>query len=146
MDIPGLLKLLNENNVRYVVIGATAFPANGYTRATNDIDIFIDPNRENAERTYRVLTKFGYDTHDLTVQDLLDKKVLIRGYVVSCDIHPYVAGVQNFEEIWSTSIVDSALGVPVHFANLDSLIMMKKAAGRPKDIEDLRYLEKLRTS
>ncbi len=146
MDIPSLLKLLNENNVRYVVIGAAAFPANGYTRATNDIDIFIDPNRENAQRTHRVLTQFGYDTHDLTVQDLLEKKVLIGGYVVSCDVHPYVAGIQSFEEVWSTSIVNSALGVPVHFASIDCLIQMKKAAGRPKDIEDLRYLEKLKSS
>lgn len=144
MDTPSLLKLLNENNVKYVVIGAAAFPANGYTRATNDIDIFIEPTPENAERTYQALTQFGYDTHDLTVQDLLDKKVLIGGYVVECDIHPYVTGIQSFEEIWSTSIIEKVMGVPAHFANLDSLIRMKKAAGRPKDIEDLRYLEKLR--
>ena len=40
MDTESLLKLLNAHSVRYVVIGATAFPVYGYARATLDIDIF----------------------------------------------------------------------------------------------------------
>ncbi|RKZ21220.1 hypothetical protein DRQ23_07575 [bacterium] len=43
MDIEKLLKLLKENNVKYVIIGATAFPYYGYMRATMDVDIFIEP-------------------------------------------------------------------------------------------------------
>lgn len=37
MDIPSLLKSLNAHDVRYVIIGATAFPVHGYSRATLDI-------------------------------------------------------------------------------------------------------------
>jgi len=48
MDTPKLLRSLNERNVRYVVIGATAFPIHGYARATLDVDIFIEPTKENA--------------------------------------------------------------------------------------------------
>jgi hypothetical protein len=39
MDISGLLKSLNAQHVRYVVIGASAFPTRGYVRTTADIDI-----------------------------------------------------------------------------------------------------------
>jgi predicted nucleotidyltransferase len=42
MDIEHLLRLLNEHSVRYVVIGATAFPVHGYARATLDVNIFIE--------------------------------------------------------------------------------------------------------
>ena len=40
MDTEGLLKSLNAHDVRYVVIGATAFPVHGYARATLDMDFW----------------------------------------------------------------------------------------------------------
>ncbi len=43
MDTESLLKSLNAHKVRYVIIGATAFPIHGYARATLDIDIFLLP-------------------------------------------------------------------------------------------------------
>jgi hypothetical protein len=48
MGTSSLLKLLNENEVRYVVIGAASFSVHGYARATMDIDIFIEPTIEYA--------------------------------------------------------------------------------------------------
>jgi hypothetical protein len=47
MDIEGLLRSLNARRVRYVVIGATAFPIHGYARATLDVDIFNLPRCVN---------------------------------------------------------------------------------------------------
>jgi len=41
MDIENLLRLLNENKVKFVIIGATAFPVHGYSRATLDVDILF---------------------------------------------------------------------------------------------------------
>ena len=41
MDTENLLRLLNAHAVDYVIIGASAFPAHGYLRATEDIDIFF---------------------------------------------------------------------------------------------------------
>ena len=51
MDTASLLRSLNAHRVRYVVIGATAFPVHGYARATLDIDVFIEATPENAKRT-----------------------------------------------------------------------------------------------
>ena len=82
MDTQSLLKSLKEHKVIFVVIGATAFPVHGYSRATLDIDIFIKPERSNAEKTLEALGAFGYDVTDLTVDDLLTKKILIRQYLV----------------------------------------------------------------
>lgn len=143
MDIASLLKSLNAHNVKYVIIGATAFPVHGYARATLDLDVFIEPSQENAERTRTALISFGYDLTDVSVDDLLKSKVLIRQYLVEVDIHPFVAGA-SFEEVWNGRIEDRLQGTPVFFAGLDDLIRMKQAAGRPKDIEDLRALTELR--
>lgn len=143
MHTEHLLKSLKENRVRFVVIGATAFPVHGYSRATLDADIFIEPERENAQKTWKALREFGYDVTDVTIDDLLTKKVLIRQYLVETDIHPIVKGV-TFERVWKNKVKARFGKTFVWFASLDDLITMKEAASRTKDIEDLKYLRRLK--
>lgn len=143
MDTESLLKSLKDHKVRFVIIGATAFPVHGYSRATLDIDIFIKPETSNAEKTLSALEEFGYDITDITVDELLTKKILIRQYLVETDIHPYVKGV-SFDTVWKNKVKAKFGETFVWFASLDDLIKMKRAAGRPKDREDLRYLLKLK--
>lgn len=143
MDIENLLRLLNENKVKFLVIGASAFPHHGYARATLDIDIFIENTRENAEKTLSAMKSFGYDVSDITIDELLTKKILIRQYILETDIHPFVAGV-TFDEVWAHREKGSIRSQQVYFPSLDDLIRMKKAAGREKDKEDLKILLKLK--
>ncbi|MEK7269539.1 MAG: DUF6036 family nucleotidyltransferase [Planctomycetota bacterium] len=137
------MKSLNERSARYVVIGATAFPVHGYARSTLDIDLFIEPTEGNARRVREALAAFGYDMADVSLEDLLTKKLLIRQYALETDIHPFVKGV-TFEEVWRGRVEDRLGKTPAAFAGLDDLIRMKEAAGRPKDMEDLRVLRKLK--
>ncbi len=142
MDIEGLLRLLKERDVQFVIIGATAFPVHGYTRATIDVDLFIKNTPENAGRVRDALRDFGYDVADISVDDLVNKKILIRESLVETDIHPFAAGV-DFDEVWRNKVEDRLGETLVYFASLEDLIKMKKAAGRVKDIEDLKALEKI---
>ena len=143
MDTESLLKSLKEHKVQFVIIGATAFPVHGYSRATLDIDIFVRPQLPNAKRTLSALKDFGYDVSDIAVDEVLTKKILIRQYLVETDIHPFVKGV-SFEEVWKNKVKAKFGDTFVWFASLDDLIKMKKAAGRPKDLEDLKYLQRLK--
>ena len=143
MNAEKLLKLLKENRVKFVIIGATAFPVHGYSRATLDIDIFIKPDKTNAQKTRKALKQFGYDISDVTIDDLLKKKLLIRQYLIETDIHPIVKGV-TFEKVWKDKVKARFGKTFVWFACLDDLIKMKKAAARPRDLEDLKYLLKLK--
>ena len=142
MDIEKLLKLLKENKVDFVIIGATAFPVHGYARATLDIDIFIRPTPPNAQKTFKSLGEFGYDVSDVTVKDLLTKKLLIRQYIVETDIHPFVKGI-SFEEIWKNKVRAKYGNTFVYFSSLDNLIKMKISAGRSKGLlnNKIDYLE-----
>jgi len=143
MEVEGLLRLLKEHKVRFVIIGATAFPVHGYSRATLDIDIFIEPTPRNAERARDALKSFGYDMSDVSINDLLTNKLLIRQYIVETDIHPFVKGT-TFECVWANKVKSRFGRTFVWFASLDDLIQMKKAAGRPKDREDLKFLRRLK--
>jgi predicted nucleotidyltransferase len=139
--IEELLKLFNENKIKYVIIGGMALPVYGYARATFDLDIFIEPTEENAKKTLKVLSQFGYKVvEDVKLSDFLNKKTLIRGYNLEIDIHPFVKGV-SFNEVWKNRVkakIGSTFG---YFPSLENLIKMKKAANRAKDKEDLKYLK-----
>lgn len=143
MDIENLLRLLNAHNVEFVIIGATAFPPHGYARATLDIDIFIRPEPQNVIRVLNALRDFGYDITEITPEDLLTKKVLIRQYLVETDIHPFVAGL-TFDQVWENKISGTFGKEKVYYASLADIILMKEAAGRPKDLEDLKALNILK--
>ena len=145
MDTESLLKLLKEHRVDFVIIGATAFPVHGYSRATLDIDIFIRPEQGNVKKTWQALRKFGYDMTDISIKDLLTKKLLIRQYTVETDIHPFVKGM-TFQKVWQNKVRAKFGNTFVFFASLNDLIKMKRAAGRPQDLEDLKYLLRLKKS
>ncbi|PKM99331.1 MAG: hypothetical protein CVU78_06870 [Elusimicrobia bacterium HGW-Elusimicrobia-2] len=68
---------------------------------------------------------------------------MFRGQSNRLDIHPSVKGV-TFKEIWKNKKTERLGKTKGNFASLDDLIKMKKAAGRPKDIEDLKYLREIK--
>jgi len=144
MTIQKLLRLLVEHKVKFLVIGAWVFPAYGFTRNTYDIDIFFNPTKTNVRRLIKALKNVGYDgVEDLTIEQLIKKKTLFRQYILDTDIHPFVAGVE-FKDVWKTKKEVEIEKIKVFVPSLDNLIAMKKAAGRPKDIADLEYLEEIK--
>lgn len=143
MKIENLIKSLNDNKVKYVIIGATAGIVHGHVRLTKDIDIFVKPTKQNIIKTLQALKSVGYNICDVTLEEAMNKKLLFRQYILETDIHPSVKGL-SFEKVWKNRIQCIFKTEPAYFASLDDLIKMKKAAGRPKDKEDLRYLEEIR--
>jgi len=144
MTIQKLLQSLVDHKVKFVVIGAWAFPAYGFTRNTYDIDIFFEPTKANVKRLIKALKNFGYGgLEDLTINEFIKKKTLFRQYVLDTDIHPFVAGAE-FKDVWKTKKEVEIEKVKVFVPSLDNLIAMKKAAGRTKDLADLEYLEEIK--
>jgi predicted nucleotidyltransferase len=143
MDTEKLLKLLKENKVDFMVIGATAFPVYGYARATLDIDLFVRPEIKNIGKLKKALMDFGYDLTEISIEVMLKNKLLIRQYILETDIHPFVKGV-IFDDVWKNRISSKFGDTEVYFPCLDDMIRMKKAAGRTKDLEDLKYLRKIK--
>ena len=59
-DFKEFLKLLASNGIEYLLIGGYAVNIHGYVRTTNDLDIWINVNSENAASMDRALREFGF--------------------------------------------------------------------------------------
>ncbi len=143
MDIQKLLQSLLDHKVKFLVIGAWAMPTYGYYRMTQDVDIFIKPTKKNAQQTMDALKAVGYEVvDDVDYSIFLSKKVLLRQHLLQTDIHPFVAGV-TFDVAWSHKVKSEIKGKQIYVPSLNDLIVMKKAAGRDKDKQDLTVLRKI---
>lgn len=58
-DFKEFLKSLNANGVRYLLIGGYAVGFHGYPRATNDLDVFVSGDADNARRPVKGFKRFG---------------------------------------------------------------------------------------
>jgi len=141
LDFKEFLKLLNENGVRYLLIGGYAVGYHGYPRATNDMDVWIAMHPDNAQKVVNTLKEFGFDHPELTPELFLQENKIIRmGHPpMRLEISTGISGVE-FEDCYASRIVDDFDGVTVNIIDLPHLKTNKKAAGRLKDLADLENL------
>ena len=59
------------------------------------------------------------------------------------DVHPFVSGA-DLDRVWTNRVSGRFGATPVSYASLDDLIAMEEAAGRAKDLEDLKALREIR--
>jgi hypothetical protein len=146
-DILLLWKCLQKNNVKYIMIGGFAVNLHGYSRSTNDIDIWVQDNLENRKGLRQALKEQGSgDYEPIETMDFIPGWTdfqLNMGFKL--DIMTAVKGLEKigFEECYKYSIVTEIEGVTVNFLHYNHLIECKKAAGRPKDLLDIAELEKI---
>jgi hypothetical protein len=140
-DFKEFLKLLNDNKVRYLLIGGYAVGYYGYPRATGDMDIWVAIHPENAQQLVTSLQQFGFDTPDLTTELFLEKDSIVRMGVppMRIEILTTISGV-DFDECFAEKVIDILDGVEVNLINIEHLKENKKASGRFKDLDDLEHL------
>jgi predicted nucleotidyltransferase len=141
LDFKDFLKLLNDKEVEYLLIGGYAVAYHGYPRATNDIDVWIAINPSNAERIVSALREFGFDSQDLSTHLFLTENRIIRMGMppMRIEIATTISGV-NFEECYKERITGEINGVLVPIISLKHLKRNKLASGRFKDLNDLENL------
>ncbi len=143
-DFADFLASLNSEGVDYVVIGGMAVIRLIPYRTTRDIDVLIEPERENAAAARRAVARWSGEEPEFSLEDFLSGDILSFGGLLRVEVHSRVPG-GDWKTVNSRSVEGEFLGVPTRFASLEDLIAMKRAAGRPeKDLPDLARLVKLR--
>ena len=137
------IRLLNANDVKYLVIGGFAVAYHGYPRYTKDIDFWIWAQPENAEKVIKTIKDFGFGMMGFQVEDLLNPENVIQlGYEPNrIDLIVDLEGL-DFEICFANCKDAEFEGIPIHFINLDDLVKNKLSTGRLKDKVDAQTLIK----
>ena len=72
-DLVSLCKALNDEGVRYVLIGGFAVILHGFVRATKDIDLLVDASIENIRRLKRAIATLPDNAIDLIADDEVER-------------------------------------------------------------------------
>jgi len=140
-----LLRLLNESEVRYLIVGGYAVMKYTEPRFTKDLDVWIENSAENSTRVFEVLNRFGapLDSDRITPETFRRRDLTYQIGIapVRIDILTHITGVE-FSAAWRDRVGGSMFGVPVHFISLGQLIANKQASGRSSDVEQLEHIRK----
>lgn len=141
-DFKEFIQSLNDNRVRYLVVGGYAVALHGHPRYTKDIDIWIEMSPENAANVIGALEQFGFTSLGLRETDFLTPGQVIQlGQPPNrIDLLCSVSGV-DFATCYESRVIVEIEGVPVNFIGLDDLRKNKAASGRYQDLADLENLE-----
>lgn len=141
-DFKEFVELLNRHEVEYLIIGGYALGIHGYPRYTGDLDVWINPTAENAQKMLQVMEAFGFASMGLTAQDFAESGNVIQlGYPpFRIDVLTQPDGV-TFAECHPNRLVVEYDGVQMSVIGLDDFKKNKLASGRLKDILDLSNLE-----
>jgi len=138
-----LLSFVNAG-VRFLVVGAHALAAHGIPRTTGDLDLWVEPTEQNAERVWTALSNFGAPLDALGVKrdDFCRVDVIAQFGLppYRIDVMTGISGV-SFESAWHDRFDGEMLGIPVAFLGHASFLQNKRASGRSKDLRDIEALE-----
>ncbi len=140
-DFKELLALFNEHRVSYVIVGGYALAFHGVPRYTGDLDIYVNPDRDNAQRIVAALDAFGFASLGLKATDFEqpDQVVQLGFAPVRIDLITSITGVSWDEAV--VGRVSSTYGaVPVYYIGREQLVSNKRATGRKRDLADLEAL------
>ena len=140
-DFKELLALFNAHKVEYVIVGGYALAYHGAPRYTGDIDLFVDPSPENAQRVLDALDESGFGDVGLDASDFQTPEQVVQlGYPpVRIDLITSIAGVP-WELAEAGKVAGSFGDVPVFFIGRREFVANKRSAGRKRDLADLDAL------
>src|SRR5688500_15572959 len=131
-DFAEMLAALSAAGAEFLVVGAHALAAHGRPRATGDLDLWIRPTPENAQRVWNALIAFGAPLDELRLEDLSTAEVVFQIGVVPAriDILTSLTGLE-FDQAWARRQAIEVDGLPLPFLSREDLIRNKTALDRP---------------
>jgi len=141
-DFRDLFAALNAAQARYLLVGGYALAIHAVPRFTKDLDVWVDPTADNAERVVEALRQFGAPLAALTGADLARPGLIYQIGIPPnrIDILTAIDGVV-FEAAWPARLLTTYGDQPVAVIGRADLIRNKRATGRAQDALDAAVLE-----
>lgn len=148
-DFLEYVQLLNKHEVEYILVGGMAVNLHGYRRTTGDMDLFVNPTKENHLKIRRVHHEFGMFLGEMeTLSNFLNTgKYDVYTFGMSpiqIDVMTACKGISFDEAFEAAKSFEIEPGTSVTVVHFNDLIIAKKASNRPRDIADIHELEKVK--
>jgi hypothetical protein len=148
LDAERILRALAEHDVDYVLIGGLAVQTHGHVRTTNDADLIPAPDPSNLGRLADALRSLGARVLNPGEEGTeIDAKMLPRATIWQfatrdggIDVMHEVPGGRSYRELRERALHVRLGDIDVPVVELDDLIQMKLARGRPVDLADVASL------
>ena len=130
------------------MVGGVAINLNGYQRATDDIDVWIEDTIKNRAKFRQAFKAYsGTDFFMMETMQIIPRWTnfnLNNGFRL--DLMVSMKGLEgfSFDECFRVANIATIYEVRVPFLHINHLIANKKAVNRPKDQLDVIYLEKIK--
>ncbi|HLG22173.1 MAG TPA: hypothetical protein VI382_05100 [Candidatus Manganitrophaceae bacterium] len=152
-DFESLLKVLYEGGVEFILVGGAAATVHGSSRLTEDLDIVYSRTTNNITRLASALSPHSPYLRGAPpgLPFRWDAETIRRGLNLTLstslgdlDLFGEIAGGGTYQVLLPDCIDITVFGIRCRCLGLDRLIEVKRAAGRPKDLEAIAELEALR--
>lgn len=118
-------RLLQQHQVKYVLVGARACILHGLVRSTQDVDLLVETSAENLQRAIDALSELPDGAaRELTVKDLQENVVVKIADAVEVDVAKQ-AWTLSYEEAIRDAHALDVDGVRIVYASIDALIKSK---------------------
>ncbi len=153
-----IFKSLAQAKIRYLVAGGVAVNLHGIERATADLDLIVHLEEANLLKFIQVMKKLGYLPRvPVPIEDLADEKkrqswIKEKNMLVFSFFNPkspmelidiFIKNPLPFDIIYKNRVEKKLFDTLISVIGIRDLILIKKEAGRPRDLFDLGFLEEL---
>ena len=141
-DFKDLFKILNEEHVDYLIVGAHAVIYYTEPRYTKDIDVWVAPTKDNAKRIWKALAQFGAPLANISIDDFTNEDLVYQiGLAPNrIDILMGISGIE-FKEANKNRVESTYAGEKIYLLSKSDLIKAKRASNRKQDQLDLEKLQ-----
>jgi hypothetical protein len=148
LDAERILSALAEHSVDYVIVGGLAVQTHGHVRTTVDVDVYPRPEPRNLQRLAEALNELDARTLNPGSEAMaIDAAMLPRATLWqfatrhgAIDVIHDAPGAPPYDELRRRALEIELGQIRLAVAGRDDLISMKRASGRPVDLEDLAAL------
>ena len=157
-DPTDIFAALNAERVKYLVFGGIAVVLYGVGRLTWDVDIVLKLTATNVDRLTKALKKIGFQPRVPAPPSGLADPSLRRKWIREkrMQVYPFreqrspsrivdvmIKPLKDFESLYDRRTLMKVRGVSIPLIPVDALLRLKKAAGRPQDLQDIQDLKRL---
>lgn len=149
-NFPDLIRELTVSGVEFIILGGVAARAHGSARLTEDLHISYRRTAENIHRAVNALVPYHpylrgappglpFEWNERTIRNGLNFTLTTK--LGAIDLLGEVTGGGRYEDLLPHTVIQEIFGHDCKCLDVETLIKVKRAAGRPKDFEAVAELE-----